>query len=181
MDSLGSVCFFVIIVGTCIIVVNASDIDWFVVCNVVVVEYQFGLVGDGVVVLVPGMEQFDLIQGPIVSNFRINVGTNAVAVVTFIAVLVFKGITIAVTSNVITIIIIISCIDEKDIKGGVWSWSKKLIYCDPQFYFGSNQKIVFRRQMGSEELTMMEASNSNNNDSNGEIVVILVYMGCISF
>ena len=34
--------------------------------------------------------------------------------------------------------------------------------------------------MGSVELTMMEASNSNNNDSNGEIVVILVYMECIS-
>jgi hypothetical protein len=54
---------------------------------------------------------------------------------------------------------------------------EKLIYCDPQFYFGSNQKIVFCRQMGSVELTMMEASNCNNNDSNGEIVVILVYIG----
>jgi hypothetical protein len=35
-------------------------------------------------------------------------------------------------------------------------------------------KKLFRREMGSVELTMMEASNSDNNDSNGEILVILV-------
>jgi hypothetical protein len=79
------------------------------------------LVGDDFV-LVPEMEQFDLIQGPIVSNFRINVGTNTVAAgtmqITFIVVLVYKDITIVVTNNVIIIIIIISGIDEKDIKGG---------------------------------------------------------------
>jgi hypothetical protein len=34
--------------------------------------------------------------------------------------------------------------------------------------------------MGSVELTMMEASNSNNSDSNGEVVGILVYKKCIS-
>jgi hypothetical protein len=39
---------------------------------------KFGLVGDDAV-LVPGKEQFDLIQGPIVSNFGINIGTDAVA------------------------------------------------------------------------------------------------------
>jgi hypothetical protein len=107
IDAVGSVsvCFFVVVVGTCVVDV----------VTVIIIEYQFGLVGDGVV-LVPGMEQFDLIQGPIVSNFRINVGTDAVAA--GIAVLVFKGITIVVTNNVIIIIIIICGIDEKDIKGG---------------------------------------------------------------
>jgi hypothetical protein len=34
--------------------------------------------------------------------------------------------------------------------------------------------------MGGVELTMMEASNSNNNDSNEDIVVKLVYMECTS-
>jgi hypothetical protein len=83
------------------------------------------LVGDGVVlVLVPEMEQFDLIQGPIVSNFRINVGTDVVAAgtmrITFIAVLVFKDITIVVTNNVIIIIIvIISGFDGKDMERGL--------------------------------------------------------------
>jgi hypothetical protein len=78
------------------------------------------LVGDGVV-LVPEMEKFDLIHGPIVSNFRINVGTDAEAAgtmwITFIAVLVFKGITIVVTNNVI--IIVISGIDGKDMERGL--------------------------------------------------------------
>jgi len=36
------------------------------------------------------------------------------------------------------------------------------------------------REIGGIELTMMEAINSNNNDSNREIIVILVHMGCIS-
>jgi hypothetical protein len=114
MDAVGSVlvCFFVVVIGTCVVDVVI----------VIIIEYQFGLVGDGVVlVLVPEMEQFDLIQGPIVSNYRINVGTDAVAA--GIAVLVFKGITIVVTNNVIFIIIIviiISGFDEKDIKRRVW-------------------------------------------------------------
>jgi hypothetical protein len=78
------------------------------------------LVGDGVV-LVPEMEQFDLIQGPIVSNFRINVGTDAVAAgtmwITFIAVLVSKGITIVVKNNVI--IVVLSGFDGKDMERGL--------------------------------------------------------------
>ena len=51
----------------------------------------------------------------------------------------------------------------------------------PNFVSEAIKKIVFCREMGSVELTMMEASNSNNSDSNGEILVMLVYMGCISF
>jgi hypothetical protein len=106
MDSLGSVCFFVVVVGTCIVVNGCLDAIIVIIIDDVI---KFGLVGDGVV-LVPGMEQFDLIQGPIVSNFRINIGTNAVAAdtmrITFIAVLFFKGIPIVVTNNVIIIIII---------------------------------------------------------------------------
>jgi hypothetical protein len=65
------------------------------------------------------MEQFDLIQGPVVNNFKFNIGTGAVAAgaiwSTFIAVLVFKGITIVVTNNVIIVIIIIG-FDGKDMK-----------------------------------------------------------------
>jgi hypothetical protein len=64
------------------------------------------------------MEQFDLIQGPVVNNFKFNIGTDAVAAgtirSTFIAVLVFKGITIVVTNNVIIITII--GFDGKDMK-----------------------------------------------------------------
>jgi hypothetical protein len=109
MDSGCNVCFVVIVVGTCIIVVNDCLDSTIVIITDNVIK--FGLVGDGVV-LVPEMEQFDLIQGPIVSNFRINIGTDAVRI-TFIAVLAFKGITIVVTNNVIIIIIIFSGIDEK--------------------------------------------------------------------
>jgi hypothetical protein len=71
------------------------------------------------------MEQFDLIQGPIVSNFRVNIGTDAVAAgtmpITFIAVLVFKDIIIVVTRNVIIIIIIIiiSGSDRTDMERGL--------------------------------------------------------------
>jgi hypothetical protein len=53
----------------------------------------------------------------------------------------------------------------------------------PQFLF-RKQKNKFKkcdcRKIGGVELTMMEASNRNNNDSNGEVVGILVYMKCIS-
>jgi hypothetical protein len=66
------------------------------------------------------MEEFYLIQGPIVSNFRLNIGTDAVTAGTFIAVLVFKGITIVVTNNVIIIISVgIVYFDGNDIKRGM--------------------------------------------------------------
>jgi hypothetical protein len=55
MDALGSVlvCFFVVVVGTCIIVVNCCLGSTIVIVTDNVIK--FGLVGDGVV-LVPEME-----------------------------------------------------------------------------------------------------------------------------
>jgi hypothetical protein len=54
--------------------------------------------------------------------------------------------------------------------------------CPPIFVLEAkklSKKLVFR-EFGGLELTMMKANNSNNNDSNREVVGILVYMECIS-
>jgi hypothetical protein len=56
---------------------------------------------------------------------------------------------------------------------------KQLIFSIPQFLF-RKQKIKIKSVCRGVELTMMKASNSSNNDSNGEVVGILVCMECIS-
>ena len=80
-----------------------------------------------VLVQVPEMDQIGLIQGPIVKNFELNVGNDAVGAgyirTIFTAVLIFNSVTIVVTDNmIIIIIIIIICVHfgEKDIKGRRW-------------------------------------------------------------
>jgi hypothetical protein len=52
----------------------------------------------------------------------------------------------------------------------------------PFFVSGAIKKVFCRENGGIEvvELTMIKASNTNNNESIREIIVILVCMGCIS-